>query len=181
MEKIYLKQNSKIKEDVSKLYLSAFPEEERPPLFIFYHAVNFYKRNQVIGYYENGEFIGFVYLVIFRNVVYIAFFAVNETKRNMGYGTKIFNDVKESYPEFTKLLCFEEVDTKYPDYDVRLRRQKFYARNGFIDNQLKTKEGDVVYQSAYIGNKPVDFKTYQKIFDHTYGVGTHFAYLREVL
>ena len=85
MLKVFLKEHPEIKNDISNLYLSAFPENERPPLDWFYKAVYRYKKNQVIGYYENYEFIGFVYLVFFRKIVYIAFFAVNESKRNQGY------------------------------------------------------------------------------------------------
>ena len=181
MDKISLKDNLKIKEAVSKLYLSAFPEDERPPLFVFYNAVYKFKRNQVIGYYDNGEFIGFVYLVFYRSILYIAFFAVSPNKRGQGYGTAILNDIRDSYPNITKLLCFEEVDTKYVDHDVRLRRQNFYFRNGYIDNNMKTREGDVVYQSAYIGKNPITFKTYKMIFDHTYGAGAHKKYLKEEL
>lgn len=181
MIKIYLKQNPQIKNDISDLYISAFPENERPPLEWFYRNVYFYKKNEVIGYYDNDEFVGFAYLVFFRNIVYIAYLAVTENKRNQGYGTKILNDIKESYPKHTKLLCFEEVDTKYSDYQNRLNRQNFYLRNGYIDNNLKTREGKVIYQSAYIGNKPIDFKTYKCIFDHTYGKGANERYLREVL
>lgn len=181
MEKVYLKQNPEIKDDISNLYISAFPEDERPPLDWFYQMITFKKRNQVIGYYENNEFIGFVYLVFYMKIVYTAFFAVTESKRNQGYGTKILNDIRDSYPEYTQLLCFEEVDTKYPDYENRLKRQNFYLRNGYIDNHLKTREGDVIYQSAYIGNKPISFETYKKIFDNTYGPGANKKYLREVL
>ena len=34
----------------------------------FYQMITFKKRNQVIGYYENNEFIGFVYLVLYKIV-----------------------------------------------------------------------------------------------------------------
>ena len=140
MFKILLKEHPEIKSDISNLYLSAFPENERPPLEWFYKAVYSFKRNQVIGYYDNDQFIGFVYLVFYRNIIYIAFFAVSEPKRNQGYGTMILNDIKHTYPNYTKLLCFEEVDTKYPNYKNRLKRQSFYLRNGYIDNNMKTRE-----------------------------------------
>lgn len=181
MQKIFLKQNPIIKDDISSLYISAFPENERPPLEWFYKNVFSFKRNQVIGYYDNNEYVGFVYLVFFRNIVYIAYLAVSEDKRNQGYGTKILNDIKKSYPNLAKLLCFEEVDAKYSDYQNRLNRQNFYLRNGYVDNHLKTKEGEVIYQSAYIGKHPINFNTYKNIFDHTYGRGANQRYLREVL
>ena len=97
MEKVYLKQNPEIKDDISKLYISAFPEDERPHLNWFYKMIAFKKKNQVIGYYENNEFIGFVYLVFYKKIVYTAFFAVIESKRNQGYGTRILNDIRHTF------------------------------------------------------------------------------------
>ena len=103
-----------------------------------------------------------------------------ENKRNQGYGTKILNDIRESYPFHTLLLCFEEVNKKYPDYDNRVKRMKFYEANGYIDNNLKTQEGDVVYQSAYDGSMNVSYQEYQQIFDLVYGKDAHKTYLKQV-
>ena len=180
MEKVYLKNNPNIKDDISNIYLSAFPSNERPPLEWFYAAVNRYEENQVIGYYDNNEFIGFTYLVFYKDILYIAYFAVSEGKRNMGYGSKILEDIKNTYHRYVILLCFEEVDEKYSDYSNRLKRRDFYVRNGFVDNHMKTREGEVVYQSSYIGSHTVTFDDYKMIFDHTYGPGANEKYLKEV-
>lgn len=180
MEKLLLREHPEIKEHISSLYLSAFPEDERPPLSYFYQMVDNFEENKVVAYFDKGEFIGFSYLVFYKDIMYLAFFAVSESKRNQGYGTKILNDIKNEYSRYVFLLCYEEVDEKYPDYENRLRRHNFYLRNGFINNHLKTREGDVIYQSAYIGNHPVSFEDYKMIFDHTYGVGAGDKYLKSV-
>lgn len=180
MEKLLLSEHPELKDYVSPLYLSAFPEDERPPLDYFYQMVNNFKENKVISYFDEGEFIGFAYLVFYQDVVYLAFFAVNENKRNQGYGSQIIQDIKSSFSNYVFLLCFEEVDIKYHDYQNRLRRQSFYIRNGFIDNHMKTREGNVIYQSAYIGKHPVGNQVYKNIFDHTYSVGSSDRYLKSV-
>ena len=180
MEKIYLRENPSIKKDIEDLYNSAFPEDERPP---FFHTFNVFSKTEesfIVGYYENNEFIGYIHYVIYLDILYIAFFAIVENKRNQGYGTKILNDIRESYPFHTLLLCFEEVNKKYPDYDNRVKRMKFYEANGYIDNGLKTQEGDVVYQSAYDGSMNVSYQEYQQIFDLVYGKDAHKTYLKQV-
>ena len=96
MEKLLLKERPEIKQYVSPLYLSAFPEDERPPLDFFYSMVNGFKENQVIGYFDKGDFIGFTYLVFYKDIMYLAFFAVKDDKRNQGYGTKRHNLDKNS-------------------------------------------------------------------------------------
>ena len=103
----------------------------------------------------------------------------NSKKRNRGYGSKILNDIKEKYQDKTILLCYEEVDEKYEDFLDRKNREKFYSRNGFINNELKTQEGEVVYQSAIIGNRKVTFEEYKILFDLCYGKGANEKYLKE--
>ena len=179
MESRCLKLDPSFEDDISHLYLSAFPDDERPPLDWFYKCLYKYKENEVIGYFDENEFIGFVEITTYKDIIYIVFFAIIENKRNQGYGTKILSDIKEKYSNFTILLCYEEVSEKYPDYENRKHRQDFYLRNGFIDNEMKTREGDVVYQSAYIGKCKVSFEEYQNIFDLCYGTGASKTYLRE--
>ena len=58
MNLLNYKNNPQIKSDIKKLYLSAFPKEERPPAWIFFK--NALKDNQdLYGYYDENEFIGF--------------------------------------------------------------------------------------------------------------------------
>ena len=180
MEKINLRENPSIKKDIESLYNSAFPEDERPPFSWTYEVFNKTEESFMIGYYKNNEFIGYIHYVIYLDILYIAFFAISKNKRNQGYGTQILNDIKESYPFHTLLLCFEEVNKKYPDLDNRIKRKKFYETNGYINNNLKTQEGDVVYQSAYNGSMKVNYQEYQQIFDLVYGKDAHKTYLKQV-
>lgn len=178
MKKISYKKNPKIKNDISSLYISAFPSNERPPLDWLYRVVNQYDENDIFGYYEKDEYIGFAYLTAYKDIVYVVYLAIDKKQRNKGYGTLILNDIKLSYPNHTILLCFEEVNSKYEDNDLRIKRQQFYIDNGFVNNGFLSKEGEVVYQSAYNGKRRVSFKEYQNIFDICYGEGASEKYLK---
>ena len=178
MEKRYLRTDPSIKANIESLYNSAFPEDERPPFSWTYEVFSKTDESFIVGYYENDVFIGYIHYVIYLDIIYIAFFAIAEEKRNQGYGTMILNDMREEYLFHTLLLCFEEVDKKYSDYDNRVKRMKFYETNGYVDNGLKTQEGDVVYQSAYNGSMKVSYQEYQQIFDLVYGKGAHEKYLK---
>lgn len=179
MKCIDLKIDESVKEDISKLYLSAFPIDERPPLDWFLRCLYECENNHAFAYYDNDEFIGFSEITIFEDIVYICYLAVSPIHRNKGYGTQILDNIKQKYNGYTILLCFEEVDEKYDDYLNRKRREDFYIRNGFINNDLKTKEGPVIYQSSRIGDKKVNFDQYRHIFDQCYGKGTSDIYLKE--
>ena len=162
--------NKEIRRDVEPLFLTAFPNNERPP--VDYYFTNFDKPNdQLFGFYEEEKFIGFASIVLYKDICYIFFLAVSENERNKGYGSQIISLLKEKYCDYTLLLCYEEVDEKYPDFLMRKRREQFYIRNGFHKNPLMSKEFGVIYQTAVIGDRVVTFEEYQEIFKN--GFGSH--------
>ena len=152
-----------IKEDVSRLLESAFPEDERPPTEYFFKSLE-KKENKLFTYYLGDEFVGFSFLSFYQDVCYIFFLAVEESKRHQGYGGEIIEDMKKEYQNFVLLLCYEEVDPKYSNYEERINRRNFYYSHGFKSNKLKTNEYGVIYETAYIGSHQVDFTSYQEIF-----------------
>lgn len=161
-------ENLSIRSDVEPLFLSAFPENERPPVKRYF---SLFKKNINIlyGFYEGDNFIGFSSVTIYKDIAYIFFLAVAPEHRNKGYGSKILSYLKEEYSKYTVLLCYEEVDDKYPDNDMRKKREEFYQRNGFVKNQFKSEEFYVVYQTAYYGHREVSFEEYQEIFKIGFG------------
>lgn len=164
MVKIDFDTDKSIKKDIQTLYVKAFPRSERPTAHYFFESVSRNEENKLFGYYENNEFVGFTFLTFYKDVVYLFFLAVNEAKRNQGCGTKILEEVKESYKDKVILLCYEETNEKYKDNDLRLRREDFYRRNGFKNNGYKTDEFGVVFQTAYVGEHTVPFEDYIEIF-----------------
>ena len=152
-----------IKREVSSLLESAFPEDERPPTKYFFKSLE-KKENKLYAYYLDNTFIGFAFLSFYQDVCYIFFLAVVEEYRHQGFGGQIIEDIKKEYSDKVLLLCYEEVDPKYPNYEERVIRQKFYFSHGFKPNKLKTNEYGVIYETAYIGSHQVDFTSYQEIF-----------------
>lgn len=168
LEKVKFDNQINVKNDVSALLVSAFPESERPPVDYFF--TNFENDNNVLlAYYENDIFIGFSALTFYKDICYIFFLAVSPTYRNKGYGSQIIEILKKDYSHCILLLAYEEVDQKYPNYLERINREKFYLKRGFINNDLKTNEWGVIFQTAYIGHRKVTFEEYQQIFRLGFG------------
>ena len=163
MEQLEYKNNRRIKNEIKKLYVSAFPKNERPPVHYFFKSA-LKESNRLIAYYIENEFIGFTYLSYYKDICYIFFLAVSDSKRNMGYGSKIIEQIKSDNSDYVLLLCYEEVDEKYVDYLNRKNREKFYLKNGFKNNELKTNEFGVIFQTAYIGKHKVKIEDYIEIF-----------------
>lgn len=161
-KKLYTNQKD-IKEDVATLLVDAFPEDERPPVPYFFQSLE-RKGNNIYTYYLNDEFIGFTYVTLYEDVCYLFFLAVSENKRHQGFGGQILEDIKKTYSDYVILLCFEEIDQKYPNYEERIKRKQFYYSHGFQDNKLKTNEFGVIFETAFIGKHLVNFATYVEIF-----------------
>ena len=179
MEVVIYQKQKEVKKDVEKLFVSAFPEEERPPVDIYF--ASFVKSNhRLFAFYEEEKFIGFSSIILYKNIAYIFFLAITPKYRHQGYGSKILDYIKKNYKDYVLLLCYEEVDTKYKDYELRKFRQAFYTKNGFLPNGLKTNEYGVIFETAYIGAHQVSFTDYIEIFVTGFGEYAR-KYITEVI
>ena len=82
-----------IRKDVEPLFLSSFPETERPGPDIFFSS--FKKESNVLyAFYDKDKFIGFTSLIIYKDIAYIFFLAVSPSLRGKGYGSQIISELK---------------------------------------------------------------------------------------
>ena len=174
-----LNDNQKIKEDITPLYLSAFPEEERPPENIFYQSFE-RKENRLYAFYDNDVFVGFCSITLFEDVCCIFFLAVSSSLRHQGYGHQIISIIKELYKDYTLMLCYEEIDDKYLDNEMRKKRESFYQDNGFQRTDVLIEEYGVRYHIASIGPRKIAFAIYQNIFKTMFKYG-NLKRLKEVI
>lgn len=147
-------------QNIKKLYLSAFPKEERPPFFLLKRKAAHGKGTFLVIEDEN-RFLGFVHLVIAEKLIYLAFFAMNEESRNQGYGSKVLQELKERYAGRSILIAREQLDPLAGNYAMRVRRYGFYSRNGFHDLPCQIIEANVHYDAMSTG--PVQPEDYNQI------------------
>ena len=150
------------------LYENAFPIDERPPTDYFFASLK-KKENNLFLYFDDDSFIGFAFITLYQDVCYLFFLAVSLEKRNQGYGGQILEDIKQTYQDYVILICYEEVNPHYSNYEERVHREQFYLKHGFKDNKMKTNEFGVIYQTAFIGCHQVDFFTYREVFKLGFG------------
>ena len=168
LRKEFYSDTPKEKQEVSDLFLEAFPEDERPPLFIFLRSLK-KKEITLLTFCDNETFIGFAYLAIHKDICCLYFLAVSAPYRHQGYGGQILEILKQEYKDYVIMLCYEEVDPKYENYEERVSRKNFYRSHGFIDNKIKTNEYGVIYETAYVGSHLVSFVDYLEIFKLVFG------------
>ncbi len=166
LNKIIYSNQENIKKDVGDLLVEAFPEDERPPVDIFFKNLIINKEHtRLIAYYDNNTFVGFTSLVFYKDICYLFFLAVSPTLRHQGYGSQILEIIKNDYQDYIILLAFEEVDPQYDNYEERKNRKAFYLNHGFKDNGFKSNEWGVIFETAYIGKRKVSFLEYKEICD----------------
>lgn len=136
----------KYKKEVKKLYREAFPVDERAPFFMLLNKT----KNQENSFYaitDEKEFLGLIYTIKAKKVIYVFFLAVVKDKRGCGYGTEILSEIKRMNPERAVILMIEDTGIKNaPNYDERINRLNFYKSNGFIQLGIKINEAGVKYE-----------------------------------
>lgn len=136
-----LDQQGEDQKKTQRLFETAFPEEERPPFSLMLS----WKHDDFYGVYQGNDFVGLVDLILYKDLAYVFFLAIEEEFRNKGIGTQILTDLKAKYADRRLFLLAEEVDPKYEDYEIRKRRVAFYGRNSFLDTGVKILEFGVLY------------------------------------
>lgn len=113
------------------LFLKEFPKNERLPIWFLYLS-SFRACVDFWAVLDNDEFAGFVYLGNDKQKTFVLYLAVNSAKQGKGYGSQILELIKDKKKNHTIILNIETVsDTDADNYKQRLKRQKFYLKNGY--------------------------------------------------
>lgn len=167
---IDIKKNKK----VTKLYNEAFPKDERIPIWLLKILARKNKA-KFYGIYDNEKFVGLVYNIFYKDIVFVFYLAIDKATRGQGYGTKVLDSIKEKYKNYRIILCIEPVDENSDNYEQRVKRKKFYLKNGFKDSNYTIKERNIIYEMLYY-NENVTSQEFQELMKNYFGkiVYSHF-------
>lgn len=115
---------------VIDLYKEAFSGAQRVPASF----LRFKLRNGKEGFdvlYDEDNWIGLFYSVGHRDIVFVEFFAISESLRAEGYGSKVMDAMRAIHSEKRIVLNIEELDDQAENYQQRIKRKAFYEKNGF--------------------------------------------------
>lgn len=131
---------SRNKKKIKEIYNSSFPKDERFPFWVLKQTA---KSNNVIfnEISYDDKAIGIEYMIIDNDVAYLMYFAIDNDKRNGGYGSIVLKDLIKKYK--TVILSIEKV---YNSKSISNRRKWFYLRNGFYETHKYTKQNKVYYE-----------------------------------
>lgn len=112
-----------------RLYLSAFPAEERKPFSIIYRM---YRRGStdVWRICRDSRMVGMATTVNGDNLVLLDYFAVDGKLRGQGIGSEALEMLQQTYAHVGLFGEIESTREAVPERELRLRRLAFYRRGG---------------------------------------------------
>ena len=158
---------SKDRKQIKKIYMEAFPAEERTPYWVLTKkakkpTVDFY------GIYDGDRLVGFTYIVKGNNLAYIFYLAIKKEERGHGYGGQVFQLLNDKYHGMRMILALEQMDEKADNYSQRLSRHRFYENCGLQDMPYQIQEASVVYDVMGTGSA-IDPKEYGTLMKNYLG------------
>ena len=121
--------------NVKSLYESAFPSSEQMPLwFLRYKA----KQSDVAfsSLYDYESWIGLMYTFEYEGIILVLYFAIDASCRSGGYGSKVLTTLREDHPDKRIVLTIEPVDEQADNYEQRVKRKRFYEKNGYTPTDV---------------------------------------------
>ena len=125
-----------------KLYLRAFPEDERKPIR---RILKMYRRGlaKIWAIRKDGKFSGLVMTVDSPRLVQLDYLAVCEKERNSGLGSEALKLLREMLGERSLFAEIENAAQPGPDQALRQRRREFYLRAGMEPLGIRAEVYDV--------------------------------------
>lgn len=152
---------------VKKLYLKAFPKEERAPLCFLYHK-NKRNHTEFSAVMDDDCFIGLIFTTETKDIISLMFFAIQDTERGKGYGSQVLKAIQEKYADKRVFINIEPLDKTAPNYEQRIKRKEFYERNGFSSMEYTVREAGVTYEMMTFGGK-VSKEEYTQVTERLFG------------
>lgn len=119
-----------------KIYMEAFPVEERAPLDILVALTQDVPGAQMPIVYDDDQAVGIIFLNNMANdKALILYLAMDASLRGQGYGSKVLAALQATYPQGI-ILETEMLDVNAENATQRERRYEFYNRNGMQDSNL---------------------------------------------
>ena len=135
MEYTRVTRKSKDHRSIVELMQTAFPPEERIPVWILELLAR--KRNvNFNAWYDNSELCGVTYTIESEKMMFLLYFAVNAQLRSKGYGSRIIEEIRKIAGDREVILNVEKPDESAGNNTQRIKRIAFYKRNGFCQSDF---------------------------------------------
>lgn len=152
---------------IKRIYLEAFPKSERKPFGMM-------KRRARKGMMEflcvmdGRETVGLAITVLYRDMVLLDYFAMSRASRGKSYGSRALALLKERYQDRRLILEIELLDEHASNSEDRIRRKRFYLRNGMKETGIRAVVFRVPMEVLTAGES-INYEEYHEIYEKIIG------------
>lgn len=134
---------------VQALYLRAFPENERRALDPILTDTS--GSADLLAFYEDDCFAGFVCVLLACGYAHIIYFAVEESMRGQGYGSRVLQALSAHMANRCMVVDIESENPHADNALERSRRRAFYLKNGYVPAPVNYSWREEFYELLTFG------------------------------
>ena len=154
--------------ELEKLYLEAFPKEERLDFSLLVEKEKEGKGN-FLGLFNDKDLAGMMYYAEYKGIIYILYFAIDPKYQSKGYGKIMLEYMFEKFHEHKIILLVEVLDPSAENIEQRIRRKNFYLRNGFAENEQFLEALGIKFELIHRQGRTAYVADYIEIIEYYYG------------
>lgn len=156
---------------IKKLYLTAFPRQERKP-FLQILKQRAKGLLEVWVAVDEGVPVGFAITAVTDSLVLLDYLAVSDVHRSKGLGSGILRALAETYSGTPIFLEIEKPCEQAGNQAERLARKAFYLRNGYRESGINVMLWGVRMEILTTADQ-LTFSECERIYDRIYGKRHH--------
>ena len=158
-------------EQIHQLYEAAFPASEKKPFSLILEKRASGAVEILAIEDDKKRFRGLIITILYKDMVLIDYFAIDEESRGIGIGSDILKLFTARYAKKRVFLEIEStVSELVEDYDIKIRRKAFYEKNGLTSQDYLVNLFGVEMEIMTF-HCNICFEEYHEMLVHVYGEG----------
>jgi len=143
-------QNATQRKKVQELYNESVPAHEKA---YFYPLWWKRKRSNIsfVNICDEDKWVGFVFFSLYKDLIYIWFFATCDTVHSKEYDSAMFDKMKSLYPNHRIAVSIEAENENADNAEKSTREKQFYEKNGFRETGYFVKRKTDSFEIMLIG------------------------------
>ncbi|MBS6395808.1 MAG: GNAT family N-acetyltransferase [Clostridiales bacterium] len=159
--------NSRELRRIKRIYLEAFPGKERKPFGMMKRKVRQGKM-EILSLMDGKRLVGLAITVLYKDMVLLDYFAVAKDARGRNHGSGALALLKERYADRRFMLEIELLDDAAANREERIRRKRFYLKNGMQETGIEAMVFRVPMEVLNDG-KPLTYEEYHAVYEKVIG------------
>lgn len=136
--------------EIKDLYIRSFPINECREFddFLHIHSKNF----EPYIFYKDNMFVGFAFLLNYKDISHILYLSILEQYRNQGLGSEILSLIHDLKINQRIIVDVERQNELMNNNLQRIKRKQFYFRNGYKTTDIKYRWRNEDFDVLIYGN-----------------------------